>query len=103
MKRLLAPSLRRRVVLTLMLAFCLVGVVLALREYLSATDPAQIDRVVAEFGRGVMSQLDEIHDPAEARGAVESLESQINRSYRDAGLPSTLALQLWDQVGAVVA
>ena len=102
MKHLLVPSLRRRVVLTLMLAFCLVGIVLALREYLLATDPAEIDRIVADFGNGVMAQLDAIDNPAEARGAVESLESQINRSYRDAGVTSTLALQLWDRAGIPV-
>ena len=102
MNRLLVPSLRLRVVLALMLAFCMVGVVLSLRNYVSATDPIEIDRVVADFGRGVMAQLDSIDDRAEARGAVESLEFQINRSYRDAGVASTLALQLWDRDGILV-
>jgi len=101
-RRWLAPSLRRRVVLTLLLAFVLVGLVLAAREYASSSDPAQLDRVVADFGRGVMAQLDTIEDPAEARGAVESLETQINRSYREIGLPSRLVLQLWDRRGAVL-
>ena len=37
-----------------MLAFCLIGIVLALREYLMNTNPAQIDRIVAHFGGGVI-------------------------------------------------
>lgn len=100
--RWLGPSLRRRVVLTLLGAFVLVAVVLAVREYASGADPAQLDRVIASFGRGVMEQLDTIEDPAEARGAVESLEMQINRSYREAGLPSRLILQLRDRHGQLL-
>lgn len=102
LRRWLRPSLRRRVVLTLLGAFMLVAVVLALREYVSGADPAQLDRVIASFGRGVMEQLDTIEDPVEARGAVESLETQINRSYREAGLPSRLILQLWDRHGQLL-
>ncbi len=102
LERWLAPSLRRRVVLTLLLAFGLVAAVLAAREYAASADPAQLDRVIADFGRGVMTQLDTIENPAEARGAVESLETQINLGYRAADLPSRLVLQLWDRRGAVL-
>jgi signal transduction histidine kinase len=102
MTRWLKPSLRRRVVFALLIAFFLVAIVLAARQYLASADPDRLDAVVADFGRGVMAQLDGIDDPAEARGVVEALESQINRGYREAGLPSTLALQLWDRQGGLV-
>jgi len=100
--RRLAPSLRRRVVLALLLAFCLVGAVLATRELARMIDPDQLDRVVADFSRGVMAQLDKTDDPAEARGIVEALESQINRGYAQGHLPTVLAMQLWSRDGTPV-
>jgi len=102
MKRWFGPSLRRRVVAALLLAFCLVAVVLAAREFATSTNSDQLDRVVADFSRGVMGQLGAITDPAEARGVVEALETQVNRGYGEAGVPSVLAMQLWDRSGTLV-
>ena len=102
MTRWFAPSLRRRVVLALMLAFCLVGAVLTARELATMINPGQLDRLVADFSRGVMQQLDKTDDPAEARGIVEALESQINRGYAQTRLPAVLAMQLWDRDGRLV-
>ena len=102
MRYLLIPSLHRRIALTLLLSFCLVAIVLAARDYAISTDPEQIDQIVANFGGGVMEQLDVIEKPDEARGAVEALEFQVNRGYREAGVTSALALQLWDRAGVPV-
>ncbi len=102
MARWFAPSLQRRVVIALLLAFCLVWVVLLVREAAGAWDAERLDGVIADFGRDVMKQLDTIDDPAEARGAVEALERQINHGYGEHGLPSVLVMQLWDRDGRVV-
>ena len=100
--RWFAPSLRRRVVIALLLAFCLVWVVLLVRQTANSASAAQLDAVIADFGRGVMQQLDTIADPAEAKGVVEALEQQVNLGYREHGLPSVLVMQLSDRDGRVV-
>ena len=102
MTRWFAPSLRRRVVLALLLAFCLVAIVLTARDLAGKLDRGRLDAVVADFSRGVMAQLDTVDDPAEARGIVEALESQINRGYAQGRLPAVLAMQLWRRDGTLV-
>jgi signal transduction histidine kinase len=79
-----------------------VWVVLMAYEFSTSASPAQLDALVATFGRGVMQQLDTLADRSEARGAADALEQQVNRGYREAGLPSVMVLELRDRDGAVV-
>jgi signal transduction histidine kinase len=102
MRALLAPSLARRVVLALLLAFGLAFIVLMAVQYRGATDPRNLERAIGDFGRGTLHDLATVDDPAEARGLVSGLDSSANRTYRELDMPSVLAVQVWDRDGHCV-
>lgn len=102
MRTLLDPSLARRVVLALLLAFGLAFAVLVAVQYRASTDPRNLDRALLDFGQGVLHDLAAVDDPAEARGLVSGLAGSAQRQYRALDLPSVLAVQLWDRDGRCV-
>ena len=102
MKALFAPSLVRRVVLALLLAFGLVFVVLLAVDYVSTSDPRNLDKAVHDFGHGLLIDLADVTDEAEARGVVGGLDRAANRNYADQSLPAVLAVQLRAADGRVV-
>jgi signal transduction histidine kinase len=102
MRTLLVPSLTRRVLLALLAAFALTWGVLLAVELAEAGKPADLDRVIANFGNGLLSDLAATDNADEARGIVLGLDRATNRSYRDNALPTVLALQLRDRDGRVV-
>ncbi len=99
MRRLFEASLVRRVMLSLLGAFVLVWVVLLAFEYWQDSDYAVLDRKLAAITRGLVADLGDIADPAEARGTVAGLERTLNRSYRDDAVPATMVVQLQDAAG----
>jgi signal transduction histidine kinase len=102
MKAPFAPSLTRRVLLALLAAFALTWAVLLAVEVSGTGAPADLDRVIATFGDGLLADLAASDSADEARGIVLGLDRSTNRSYRENGLPTVLALQLLDRDGRVV-
>ena len=99
MKRLFEPSLVRRMMLALLLAFALAWLVLLAFEYLQEGTPSSVDGKLAALAQGLVKDLAEVEDPAEARATVAILERTINRSYREAKLPAVFVVQLQDDSG----
>ena len=99
MKRLFEPSLVRRLMLALLLAFALAWTVLLAFEYLHDGTPSAVDGKLAALASGLVADLTEVADAAEARATVTILERTINRSYREAGFPAVFLVQLQDNAG----
>jgi signal transduction histidine kinase len=99
MRRLFEPSLARRMMLALLVAFALAWGVLLAFEYGQEGTAAAVDGKLAAFARGLVVDLAEVADPAEARATVAVLERTINRNYREAGLPAVFLVQLQDGQG----
>jgi signal transduction histidine kinase len=99
MMRLFAPSLARRMMLALLVAFALAWVVLLAFEYLQEGIPSAVDGKLAAAARGLALDLSDVTDTAEARATVAVLERTINRSYRAMGMPAVLVVQLRDSQG----
>jgi signal transduction histidine kinase len=102
MSALFTPSLTRRVLLSLLAAFVLTWGVLLAVEVAGTGKPEDLDRVIASFGNGLLADLAATDNADEARGIVLGLDRATNRSYRENGLPTILALQLLDRDGRVV-
>ena len=99
MRRLFEPSLARRMMLALLFAFALAWGVLLAFEYLQEGTPSAVDGRLAALARGLVADLADVTDPAEARATVAVLERTINRSYRESGLPAVFLVQLQDGAG----
>ncbi|MBW8778738.1 MAG: sensor histidine kinase [Burkholderiales bacterium] len=102
MKRLFAPSLARRMMMALLVAFALAWVVLLAFEYMQEGIPSAVDGKLAAAARGLALDLSDVTDTAEARATVAVLERTINRNYHAMGLPAVLVVQLRDSLGQIV-
>ncbi|MQA20069.1 sensor histidine kinase [Rugamonas rivuli] len=88
------PTLVRRVMLSLLAAFCLVWLVLMGRELSVAIDHEDFDRRVRALGDNVQVTLNDVQSEEAARTALAATSNLINQSYRDQSVPGILALQL---------
>jgi two-component system, OmpR family, sensor histidine kinase QseC len=100
MMSLFRPTLVRRVVIALLLAFAAVWVVLLGGIYMSATSQAVIDKGLQDVGQGLVMALSRLDQPGEARAVAEATSNQINHLYRTTGTPALMLVQLNDQLGA---
>jgi signal transduction histidine kinase len=96
---LLRPTLARRVVLALLLAFGAVWLILMSLEYRRATDQQAINDNLCASGIALLASIEHIDDPAEARATIAIASNLINGSYRMRQLPSFVYLQLSDKSG----
>lgn len=88
------PTLVRRVMLSLLVAFCLVWLVLLAREFFVAVDPEEFDHRVRALGDNMQVTLVGVQSDEAARTALASTSNLINQNYRDQSVPGILALQL---------
>ena len=99
---LLRPTLVRRVILALLIAFGISWLVLLAVQFIAATDQVGHDREIRRFGEGLVTVLTPIEQTGEARAVASALEQQLNSSYRLNNIPTVLLIQLWDQRGTLV-
>lgn len=96
----LRPTLARRMMGILLLAFVLVWLVLQARELYSATDRDPLDRRVEQLGAQLLGELAPLEQPAEARAAIAATAALINLSYRNSQIPGAVLIELRDASGA---
>ncbi len=99
LRHLLRPTLVRRVLLALLVAFALVWLVLMARQFQQATDRATIDRNLQALGDSLLASIAPIANAGEARAVVASTATLINNSYRSNGVPGVVLMELRDRRG----
>ena len=83
MRRLLRPSLSRRLLLALVLAFVLVGVVLVANEYRAFRQAGRQQAALLKAGRYLAEALGHAADAQQARLIVRVAETYFNRARED--------------------
>ena len=96
------PTLVRRLVLTLTLAFTLVAAVLLVKEYFNATNQEERDKPLRDTGVDLVAALQSVDEPAEARAAIAVVAFLVDRSYRQEGIPETALFQSRDRSGKLL-
>ncbi len=102
MKRYLhyfGPSLIRRVVIAILIAFGLVWVTVAIYGYMEANEPVERDRLLILQSKVLLSSLSSLTSESEARAAIATTSNMLNASIRDDEFPVVVLLQLSDLQG----
>ena len=99
MRRLLEPTLQRRVLLAMTLAFVLVWLVLTVHGVSQVMDTQAREKGVRKYAEMVAEQIDNLDDPARATEFVAGVERLQNRFYGSDNAPMKLVLYLWDKQG----
>ena len=81
MKRVLRPTLVRRVMLAMVLAFLLVWLVLMARQLYKATDTQALDQNLHGLGSSLLAWIEPIATPLEARAVVAATATLVNDGY----------------------
>ncbi|MCE3605692.1 HAMP domain-containing histidine kinase [Massilia sp. P8910] len=99
MLNFLRPTLVRRVVLALTMAFFIAWMLLLAVMYIGATDPAVEDKGIGDVGRGLVAALARLDDAGQARAVAAATSEQIDLLYRANQIPALMLIQLNDQDG----
>jgi len=99
---LLRPTLVKRTMGALLMAFALVWLVLMARQVIQATDRDAFDRNLQALGENLLASIAPVHTPAEARAVVAATAAMINQSYRSNHVPGALLMELRTAEGALV-
>ncbi|MEC5161270.1 sensor histidine kinase [Janthinobacterium sp. CG3] len=99
LRHMLRPTLVRRVVLALLLAFGLVWLVLMAHQLWQATDRDRIDDNVLSLGRGMLASIAALDNAGEARAVVAATSSMVNAAYRSKQIPGVVLMELTDRRG----
>ena len=96
LRRWWQPTLTRRVVAALLIAFSLVWAVLVAFQYAQIIlgDRDEGPRNLMGFATSVLRQVDR---PAQAQAIAAAVEAQVNELHRATGAPGSLLLQLQDR------
>ncbi|MDM5179505.1 sensor histidine kinase [Massilia sp. CCM 8695] len=99
MLNFLRPTLVRRVVLALMMAFFIAWMLLLAVIFIEAVDPAVTDKSIQEVGQGLAASLARLDNAGQARAVAAATSEQIERLYRTYDIPAVMLIQLNDQDG----
>lgn len=100
LRTMLRPTLQRRVILALSLAFLLVWTALLLESYIEFKRGMAVNPGLLGLGKGLLAQIADTPEPARAAIQVADAQSLFNRLRRDSGmLPGDLLFQLYDAKG----
>ena len=99
MLNFLRPTLVKRVVLALTMAFFIAWMLLLAVMYIGATDPAVEDKGIGDVGRGLVAALARLDDAGQARAVAAATSEQIDLLYRANQIPALMLIQLNDQDG----
>ena len=94
MKRWLQPTLVKRMMGALLLAFALVWLVLMARQLYLATDREAFDQNLQSLGENLLASIAPVETPGEARAMVAATAALINQSYRSNHVPGVLLMEL---------
>ncbi len=97
--RRLRPSLVRRVIIALLIAFGLVWVVLMAHQLWQATDAEKHDRNLLSLGQSMLASVAAIDNAGEARAVIAATSTLINTSYRDNEVPGAIIMELSERQG----
>lgn len=97
MKRLLMPTLQRRVLLAMSLAFVLVWLALVAYGVYQGIDPVRRDKGIKSFTKLTSEQVSKFDDVAQATALIGGLARLQNEIFRVEGYPAALVLFLWDK------
>ncbi|NHZ34216.1 sensor histidine kinase [Massilia rubra] len=99
MLNFLRPTLVRRVVLSLLMAFAIAWLLLLAVMYVSANDQAAEDKGVEDVGRGLVASLARLDNAGEARAVAAATSEQIDLLYRANDIPVVMLVELTDRDG----
>lgn len=99
MRRLLQPTLVRRVMLAMLLAFLLVWLVLMARQLYKATDTQALDQNLHGLGSSLLASIAPVETAAEARAVVAATATLVNDGYRKLQAPGAVLMELADAQG----
>ena len=97
MKWLLQPTLQRRVLLAMSLAFVLVWFALIIRGVYLGTDTERRDTRIKRLSTLVAEQVSRFENAAQASAFIGGVARLQNDIYRLDGYPAALVLFLWDK------
>lgn len=93
------PTLARRIVLALLLAFGLVWLALMARQFLAATNQQDFDRNVQSLADSVLASIATIDNGAEARAVIAATSTLVNNGYRSNQAQGAVLMELRDREG----
>jgi len=99
---LLRPTLVKRLILALLLAFAAVWILLLAVMYWSATSQSVEDKGVQDVGTGLIVALSRIEQDVEARAISQATSDQLNRLYQINQIPALVLIQVRHQDGRLV-
>jgi two-component system sensor histidine kinase QseC len=102
MKWLLQPTLQRRVLLAMSLAFVLVWMALVIRGVYLGVNTADRDKRVMVLSTLVLEQVSQFEDAAQASVFIGGVARLQNAIYRSDDVPMAMVLFLWDKQGKLV-
>ncbi len=102
MRRLLQPTLQRRVLLAMSLAFVLVWLALVVYGVHNGADAGKREKLIRSLGALVCAQVSEFEDAAQAIAFIGGVERLQNAIFRTQDVPAALLLVLWDKQGRLV-
>jgi signal transduction histidine kinase len=102
MKRLLQPTLQRRVLLAMSLAFVLVWLALVVYEVYQGADVARRDKGIKTLAELASEQVSRFEDVGQATAFIGGVARLQNDIFRVDGFPAALVVFLWDKQGNLV-
>lgn len=102
MLNILRPTLVRRVILALLMAFFIVWLLLLTVMFIAANDQDVEDKGIADLGRGLATVLARLDNVGEARAVAAATSEQIDLFYRANQIPALVLVQLNDRDGTRV-
>ena len=97
MKRLWAPTLTRRVIGALLLAFALVWVVLMAFQYWEVRQTEDNNPSLDQLATQILDGLQGIDEPAQAQSIATAIDRMSTGARRRLSVPGALVTQLWDR------
>ena len=97
MKKLFRPTLARRMLFALLLAFCVVWLVLIAFQYVEIRIQEGANPALQQAGTQVADILSSVDDPAEARIIVAAIDRAIRNARQRVHIPGTVLMQLWER------
>ena len=97
MKKLFRPTLARRVLFALLLAFCVVWLVLIAFQYVEVRIREGASPGLQQAGAQVADILSSVDDPAEARIILAAIDRAIRNARQRVHIPGTVLVQLWER------
>ena len=97
MRRLWAPTLTRRVIGALLLAFALVWVVLIAFQYWEVRHSEDNNPALDQLATQILDGLHGIDAPDQAQTVANAIERMSTGARQRLGIPGSLVTQLWDR------